>query len=58
MVLEFPVTDRPDRVSDDARAKILQDPGFGNYFTDHMVTIDWDAADGWHDARVAAYGPF
>jgi branched-chain amino acid aminotransferase len=58
MALEFTVTERPDRASDEVRAQVFADPGFGNYFSDHMVRIDWDAEGGWHDARVAAYGPF
>ncbi|GER21891.1 branched-chain-amino-acid aminotransferase [Zafaria cholistanensis] len=47
--------------SEAERAAILADPGFGDYFTDHTVVIDWtvDAAGegGWHDARVEPYGP-
>ena len=40
------------------RAAILDgELGFGNVFTDHMVSIDWHQARGWHDARVHAYGP-
>src|SRR5262245_56999833 len=39
------------------RAAILADPGFGKYFTDHMVAIAYDKARGWHDAQVRAYGP-
>lgn len=39
------------------RATILENPGFGRYFTDHMVRIDWNAEAGWHDARVIPYGP-
>lgn len=39
------------------RAAILANPGFGRFFTDHMVRIDWDADAGWHDARVIPYGP-
>ncbi len=35
----------------------LVDPGFGNVFTDHMVSIVWTKADGWHDAEVVPYGP-
>lgn len=31
--------------------------GFGKRFTDHMVSIQWDKANGWHDAQVRAYGP-
>ncbi len=43
---------------DDARlAEILANPGFGTYFTDHMFTVEWTPADGWHDARVTPYGP-
>ena len=41
----------------DERAKILANPGFGTNFTDHMVEIDYDAEQGWHDARVVPYGP-
>lgn len=43
----------PDRL-----AEILAAPGFGKYFTDHMVLIDWESERGWHDARVVPYGPF
>jgi branched-chain amino acid aminotransferase len=37
--------------------QILRDPGFGRHFTDHMVSISWDAERGWHDAELVAYGP-
>jgi branched-chain amino acid aminotransferase len=39
------------------RAGILADPGFGVHFSDHMVTIDYDIDQGWHDAQVLPYGP-
>ncbi|HWH27232.1 MAG TPA: branched-chain amino acid aminotransferase [Pseudolysinimonas sp.] len=39
------------------RAEILADPGFGKYFTDHMVDICWSERGGWHRPRVQAYGP-
>ncbi len=39
-------------------SEILAAPGFGSYFTDHMVLIDWDVDRGWHDERVVPYGPF
>ena len=39
------------------RAAILAAPGFGKHFTDHMVSIDWNLADGWHAAQVRPYGP-
>ncbi|WP_010122301.1 branched-chain amino acid aminotransferase [Corynebacterium nuruki] len=37
--------------------EVLANPGFGNYFTEHMVIIDWTEDEGWHDARVVPYGP-
>lgn len=47
----------PAPTPDSRRAEIVSDPGFGRYFTDHMVTIRWTVAEGWHDARVQPYGP-
>ncbi len=43
---------------DDARlAEILANPGFGTYFTDHMLIVEWTPDQGWHDARITPYGP-
>ena len=39
------------------RASLLQNPGFGRVFTDHMVTIRYSEERGWHEARVHARGP-
>jgi branched-chain amino acid aminotransferase len=47
-----------ERTSDADRNAILQNPGFGAAFTDHMVTMQWTPAQGWHDGRVAARKPF
>jgi branched-chain amino acid aminotransferase len=47
----------PHPRSDEERAAILAEPGFGRYFTDHMVRIDWTAAAGWTDGQVLPYGP-
>lgn len=30
--------------------------GFGHVFTDHMFVMDYDAGQGWHDARIVPYG--
>ena len=30
---------------------------FGKCMTDHMFIIDYDAGQGWHDARIIPYGP-
>lgn len=47
--------------SAEERAKVLEDPGFGDYFTDHAAVVDWtqDASGKgtWHDARIEPYGP-
>jgi branched-chain amino acid aminotransferase len=39
------------------RAELLASPGFGQIFTDHMVTIQWAEGIGWHDAQLRPYGP-
>ncbi|MEZ5213144.1 branched-chain amino acid aminotransferase [Gordonia sp. PP30] len=57
MTLEFIRTDHPHPVSEGRRAEILEAPGFGNHFTDHMVTMDFDRERGWHRAKVTPYGP-
>jgi branched-chain amino acid aminotransferase len=44
-------------LSDTEREAILADPGFGRYFTDHMVTIRWTEGRGWHDAQLVPYAP-
>ncbi len=53
----FARTLNPAPASEHRRSEILADPGFGRYFTDHMVTIRWTGERGWHDAQVLPYGP-
>ena len=33
-----------------------QDPGFGDFFSDHMLIREW-SSDAWQDARIVARGP-
>lgn len=40
-----------------ARQSVLDNPGFGKHYTDHMVSIDWDLDREWHDHRVTPYAP-
>jgi len=40
------------------REEILEAPGFGVYFTDHMFVSTWTSAAGWHESKVTPYGPF
>ncbi|MFI9625672.1 branched-chain amino acid aminotransferase [Streptomyces sp. NPDC052042] len=44
-------------LSEAEREAILAKPGFGRYFTDHMVTIRWTEGRGWHDGQLVPYGP-
>lgn len=39
------------------REAILANPGFGRFFTDHMISIEWTDGRGWHDAQLVPYGP-
>ncbi len=55
--LTFTDNRRGDPLSDAERQTILANPGFGNYFTDNLVTATWTRDSGWHDARLEAYGP-
>jgi len=47
----------PNPDPDAERDEKIAAGGFGKYYTDNMVTIDWSEADGWSDAQLNAYGP-
>lgn len=49
--------ERATPTSEEARAKILESPGFGKHFTDHMASIAWSLEDGWGDIEIIPYGP-
>jgi branched-chain amino acid aminotransferase len=55
--LEFAVTVNEAARSAAEHADIIAEPGFGKYFTDHMVDICWSEQGGWHRPRVQPYGP-
>ncbi|MBU3692729.1 MAG: branched-chain amino acid aminotransferase [Candidatus Nanopelagicaceae bacterium] len=55
MKINITPTSNPVPVSE--REKRVAEPGFGKYFTDHMVTAQWNQGSGWSDADVLAYGP-
>ena len=55
--LNFSTTLNPSPVSAERRAEIFAAPGFGKYFTDHMVSATWTAGVGWHDGGLVPYGP-
>jgi branched-chain amino acid aminotransferase len=54
---EFTRIPHPAPVSAEDRAVAIADPGFGRVFTDHMVTIEWDVAQGWHAPTIGPRGP-
>jgi len=55
--LQFAVTRNEAAKSAAERDEILANPGFGQYFTDHMVDLCWSVKGGWHRPRVSPYGP-
>ncbi|MGL4305398.1 MAG: branched-chain amino acid aminotransferase [Mycobacteriaceae bacterium] len=55
--LEFLHQLNPAPATNAVREQILAAPGFGKFFTDHMVSINFDQSKGWHNAQVIAYGP-
>jgi branched-chain amino acid aminotransferase len=55
--MEISTTPSTATVPDERLAEILANPGFGQHFTDHMLTIEWTPDAGWHAARIEPYGP-
>ena len=53
----FPLRPNPAPLPANEREMVLQDPGFGDTFTDHMVQARWSVDRGWHDSAVVPYGP-
>ncbi|MCZ2328168.1 branched-chain amino acid aminotransferase [Bartonella sp. F02] len=53
--LPFKVEKNPSSLSDEKREEILKNPGFGQFFTDHMGIIQWTEDKGWHNALISAY---
>jgi len=54
--LKFVRHPHPSPVPAAKRAELLANPGFGRVFSDHMITIRYSDADGWHDARIEPRG--
>ena len=55
--LPFSTLPHPAPTPADVRAQVIADPGFGTVFTDHMVSIDWDEGEGWHNATLGPLQP-
>ncbi len=54
----FTLTRNSQAVAADRRAVLLEDPGFGRIFTDHMVVIRYTEGQGWHSHGVVPREPF
>jgi branched-chain amino acid aminotransferase len=54
--MAFRVSRNPQPAAAQQRAEILARPGFGRYFTDHMVRIEWTEDAGWAEGEVVPYG--
>ena len=50
-IRELPPEKRKAKPADESKL------GFGKFFTDHMFTLKYDTALGWHDALIGPYGP-
>jgi branched-chain amino acid aminotransferase len=55
MSIKVTASTHPLSASD--RAEKLANPGFGKYYTDHMVVAQWTEQDGWGEAELKPYGP-
>ncbi len=47
----------PTKLSDALRNVRVANPGFGKYYTDHMVVCEWSETDGWSEPELKPYGP-
>tara|TARA_R110001599_G_scaffold26856_1_gene94553 strand:- start:137 stop:1234 length:1098 start_codon:yes stop_codon:yes gene_type:complete len=55
--LEFNLEPCATPVHASERERLLENPGFGSLFTDHMAMIRYSEAQGWHDARITKREP-
>ena len=51
--MKFPITRNENPGTMPEASKL----GFGSVFSDHMFVMDYNAKEGWHDARIVPYGP-
>jgi branched-chain amino acid aminotransferase len=55
--IRFSVTPVRSRMGAAERARLLENPGFGRIFSEHMISIRWNRDQGWHDAQLTPYAP-
>ena len=54
----FAFEPHPAPVDVNERTKLLENPGFGRVFSDHMAIIRYNEAEGWHDAKICPRAGF
>ena len=57
MSLTFDLHRNHTPASEERRVAIHANPGFGVFFTDHMLSAVWRKDRGWGDGRIEPYGP-
>ena len=56
--LTFSFEHHANPVEANERARLLENPGFGRVFTDHMALIRYSEDKGWHDAKIVPRAAF
>jgi len=56
-VIEFEISPVKQPTPERQRESLLAEPGFGQVFADHMITLRWSAGSGWHGGRLEPYRP-
>jgi len=51
-VIPLPAEKMKTKIADESQL------GFGKYFSDRMLVVEWKASEGWCDARIEPYAPF
>jgi branched-chain amino acid aminotransferase len=54
--IRFGVSPVARRIPTEERKRTLENLAFGRVFTEHVVAIDWDQDEGWHDGILRPYG--
>lgn len=53
----FELHPTPHPLGPEARAKVMQDLGFGRVFTEHMITLRYREGNGWYGGKLEPYAP-
>lgn len=51
-IVPLPIEKMKTKIADESQL------GFGKYFTDRMLMVEWKAGQGWCNARIEPYAPF